>query len=391
MEFEYLTVAEVETINGLVGDNHLTRQHFPPGLSIGLDSMGPMRDPSTDALFPGIPEALYRFGDTLRNYNLTLIVATNGPDVEGEDILRSLPRPVSAFAVTEGGGKLISISESGGFDYTVLADKEELANLERLEEEVKKHPLMQALLEDSNPEDGFPPIRTPYTTNIVLTLPTTYGVFQDRLSQRGARVEDIDEIDAPNYVEKGLGFAAQTFREIIDRLGLNRQATVIVKSQNRRVYVTPMHIHDGDLNKHDAALFGSKALESPKHGYQLGGYELEHLAYRLENSIYVADKAVDTTGEGQRVISASEKSMILGFHYFSTQPDEGANILNRRPLVEGQELPFMGDVAARLAINITLDDALPRMEFVERVPVLHIGSGAKALEAITYLYRQYHS
>ena len=143
--------------------------------------------------------------------------------------------PVSAFAVTEGGGKLISMVDSGGFDYTVLADERELGNLERLEEEAKKHPLMRALLEDSHPQDGSPPIRTPYRTNIVLTLPTTYGVFQDRLAQGGVGVEGIAGIELSNYVEKGLAFASTSFKEIIARLGLNNQATVIVKNQTRSI------------------------------------------------------------------------------------------------------------------------------------------------------------
>ncbi|MBI3109825.1 hypothetical protein HYZ06_02170 [Candidatus Daviesbacteria bacterium] len=386
MEYEQLTTAEVGVLNTLVDGGQLTRHHFPFG-SIGLDSMGPMRDSSTDALFPGAAEALHSFSDTLRRYNLTLIVATNGPDKEGEDILGALSRTVFAFAITEGGGKMLTLDQGP----VILANEGELENLRRLEEEAKKYPFLKTLLEDTDSRDGAPPMRTPYTTNIVLTLPTTYEVLQRRLYEGGVMEEDIPGIGPANYVAETLGFAAQHFKGIIAQLGLHDQATVIVKGQNRRVYVTPMHIHDGDLIKHDAAQFASRVLAHDIFGSYLSPYALEHLVYRLENSIYVADQAVGTTDEGQRIISASERSMILGFDYFSTQPDEGANILSRHLLENERPLPFMGDVAARLAINVTLDDSLPRMEFVERVPILHIGSGIKALEALAYLYRRFHN
>lgn len=390
MEYEYLTTAEVDALSSLVSDDQLRRQHFPLRSSIGLDSMGPMRDSLTDALFPGASEALARFSDTLRNYNLTLIVATNGPDIEGEDILNALSQPVSAFAVTEGGGKMLTLDRG----WAILADERELSDLAELEREAKNHPLLQALLEDTEPKDGFPPIRTPYQTNMVLTLPNSYDVFRSRIVRSGVRIEDyIPEIAPPNYVEKSLGLLSGNFREGIARLNLGERLNVVVKAQNRRVYVMPMHIVDGDeLTKQAGARFGGRSLTHDKLGSNyLGGYELEHIAYRLENSIYVADKVADTTGEGQRIIAASERSMVLGYDFFATEPDEGANILSRHRFPGGDKLPFMGNVAARLAINVTLDDALPRMEYVEGVPILHIGSGNKALEAITHFYRQFHS
>ena len=390
MEYDYLTPAEVTTLTTLIDGGQLTRLHFPIGLSIGLDSMGPMRDTSTDALFPQATEALNSFSGTLRDYNLTLIVATNGPDIEGWDILNALSQPVSAFAVTEGGGKMLFSEQN----WTIIADEEEIKDLGEIEREVKNHLLMQALLEDTEPKDGLPPIRTPYQTNVVLTLPNSYDVFRARMAQSGINIEDyIPGIAPQNYVDRTLGLASGNLKDTIVGLNLEERINVIVKNQNRRVYVTPMHIVDGDnLTKQSAARFGGTHLTFENlRTSSLGAHELEHLAYRIENSIYVADKAVDTTGEGQRIISASERSMILGYDFFATEPDEGAHVLSRHPFPDGEALPFMGDVAARLAINVTLDDSLPRMEFVERVPVLHIGSGVKALEALTHFYSRFHS
>lgn len=147
MSHEHLSPEEAGVLSGLVKDRRITRVQLPTGIAVGLDSMGPVRDPVKDALFPGTEEALDRFSKTLRDYQMMLIVATNGPDIEGEDILRALPLPVTAFAITEGGGKLIFRDPSSGqFEYTVLADENELKHLSRLEDRVKDDPLMRAML-----------------------------------------------------------------------------------------------------------------------------------------------------------------------------------------------------------------------------------------------------
>ncbi len=392
MIFEHLTEADIHSLDRSLINRQITKEMLPTGMFIGLDSMGPMRDSITDSLYPGTAESLNRFGRTIKDYGLTLIVATNGPDIEGQDILAALPPATSAFAVTEGGGKFLYINPRGQVDYQVLADPEELIGLKGLEEEAKKHPLMQALLEDTNP---FPPIRTPYETNVVLTLPTRYEILKSRLMARRVDLErEIPGIEASNYVDRVLDFTSGHYQQLIANLGLQEHAATIVKKQNRRVYVTPMHTFDQvELNKHTGATLGSKELEMPKHNYMLGPYELENLVYRVENSIYIADKAVDKTGEGQEIIGASEKSMIIGsWTYFgedSPNPNN-INVTNITPIDFSRGTLYIADVTCRLAVNITMDDQSPRMNRIENVPVLHIGSGLKALEAISYFYQELH-
>ena len=101
----------------------------------------------------------------------------------------------------------------------------------------------------------------------------------------------------------------------------------------------------------------------------------------------VADKAVDVTSEGQRVIGASERNMIVGGIYWSDQaPEEGVVNLSVRPFEDGSQT-YLGEVGVRMAINVTMNSyESPKLERVEGVPILHIGTGIKALEAISHLY-----
>lgn len=380
-----LTSAETGILHGLVREGQVRKKHLPPRVTVGLDSMGPMRDPTTDALFPGAAETLGRFSETLRDTGMILVVATNGPDIEGVDILRALTVPVAAFAVTEGGGKLISRNPSGEFEFTVLADERELRRLHELEERVKQNPFMHALLESKIQDERGPAIRTPYDTNIVLTLPTDYQTFHDRVHTFDIElVRVIPDVDGSNYVNKVLDYARGQYADAMRELSLDEAATVLVKAQNRRVYVMPQHTHDGrELNKRSGAERGSQMLYYGNLPYP----------YELENSVYIADKAVDKTGEGQQVIGASERTMIIGgvsYILSKTPPDPDINVLHLNPITDQGRTVYFPEVSCRLAINVTMDDVLPRMDAVEGVPILHIGSGQKALEAISELYRQLH-
>lgn len=430
-EYEHLIAAETAILNSLISNGNITTSTLPLGLSIGLDSMGPMRSSTTDRLHPGAAESLGRFSETAIKYGLRIVVATNGPDIEGFDILNALSPQVSAFAVTEGGGKailrdtfgynrqqemtdgtrqLVHVEPSYQLITSVMAADRDLEALGVLEQHVRKHPLMEALLGDINPQDGLPPIRTPYDTNIVLTLPAQYENLQRRLVSAGVDLgEFIPDVNASDYVSRTLSFAASQYRAAIANLHLNRDGDdlhlfdhceVIVKGQNRRVYVTPMHlVNEAILNKYSGVQWASEMLIHQSPAYMRSNpseaYELvERSKYRRENSVYVADKTVDTTGEGQQIISASERSMVIGREYFVTyQPAVGANILQRELLWSHDDSTqaFAADVTARVAINVTMDGSPPRMEYVERVPILHIGSGMKALEAITYLYERLHN
>lgn len=386
MTAEYLIRAEKEALNSFVASGQINRKMLLPEMSLGIDSMGPARDPMTDRLFPGMTEALGRFSATLDKYKLMFMVATNGPDIEGVDILNSLEGPVAAAAVTQGGGKLISrYPGTGELKYTTLAKTEELARLGDLEEAVTERPLMKALLGDRMPVDGNPQIRTPYDTNIVITLPTTFEVLNARLSAVGVDLQkELPRVGPTDYVKQLLGYAHDQYVEGIQRLGIEDGATVLTKLQNRRNYVLPRHNLKGDvLSKYSGAVIGSQCMSFTP------GYHPR--AYELENSLYVADKAVDTTGEGQQLIGVSEKNMIVGpvTYFGENSPNHrNINVTNIKSIPTGLGTLYFADVTCRLAVNITMDDSPPRMDRVENVPVLHIGSGLKALEAITYFYQQ---
>lgn len=384
----HLTSVETKCLDRFVDAEQITPEMLPVGASVGLDSMGPMRNSKTDTLYPGAREALGRFSETLRARRLILCVATNGPDIEGEEILNSLVGPVAAFAVTEGGGKLISRRpQTGGLEHTLLAMGDELERLRRLEEKVRKHPLMNALLGDNNPLDGKPPIRTPYQTNIVVTLPTDLDVLSARLVRSGVNLQDyLPGANSNDYVKKVLGYAHDQYTEAILTLGIGDAAAVLTKAQNRRTYVTPRHTLDTDiLSKASGARLGSEMM-SREPGYH-------QIKYEVGNSIYIADKAVERTEDGQPIIGPSERSMIIAgptwFPENYPNPDN-IKVINLRAVGEPGRRIYLGDVAARLAMNVTLTDDLPRMDQVETVDVLHIGSGNKALEAITHLYKRLH-
>lgn len=386
MTVEHLTKSEVKTLDSFLVSGQINQKMLLLEMSIGLDSMGPVRDPMTDRFFPGMTETLGKFSEALERYKLMFMVATNGPDIEGVDILNSLKGPVAAAAVTQGGGKLISrYPETGELKYTTLAQKEELARLKDLEQEATERPLMRALLGDRMSTNGKPPIRTPYDTNIVMTLPANFEVLNARLSAAGVDLQkELPGVEPTNYVKQVLDYAHNQYIEAIQRLGMEAGTTVLTKLQNRRNYVMPRHNILGEvLSKYSGAVIGSKCMSFAP------GYHL--LTYELENSLYVADKAVDITGEGQQIIGVSEKNMIIGpvTYFGENSPNHrDINVTNKRLIPTDLGTLYLADVTCRLAVNITMDGSPPRMDRVEDVPVLHIGSGLKALEAITYLYQQ---
>lgn len=386
MTVEHLTKSEVKTLDSFLVSGQINQKMLLLEMSIGLDSMGPVRDPMTDRFFPGMTETLGKFSEALKRYKLMFMVATNGPDIEGVDILNSLKGPVAAAAVTQGGGKLISrYPETGELKYTTLAQKEELARLKDLEQEATERPLMRALLGDRMSTNGKPPIRTPYDTNIVMTLPANFEVLNARLRAAGVDLQkELPGVEPTNYVKQVLDYAHNQYIEAIQRLGMEAGTTVLTKLQNRRNYVMPRHNILGEvLSKYSGAVIGSKCMSFAP------GYHL--LTYELENSLYVADKAVDITGEGQQIIGVSEKNMIIGpvTYFGENSPNHrDINVTNKRLIPTDLGTLYLADVTCRLAVNITMDGSPPRMDRVEDVPVLHIGSGLKALEAITYLYQQ---
>lgn len=388
MEFEQLTERDTEALDRMINNGQVSRRTLPVGVCIGLDSMGPVRDSTTDILYPGAQAVLGRFSKTLRDYNMMLAVATNGPDVEGEDILRALVGPVAAFAVTEGGGKLISRHpQTGQLEHTQLADEKELGYLADLERKVAERSLMAALLGDRRPVNEGSPIRTPYDTNIVLTLPTSYDILNARLSAIGVNLRaELPTVNPAEFVKQVLGYAHDQYIEVIQRLGLDDHIAVLTKLQNRRTYVMPKHNHAGELlTKYSGVELGSRHMSFAP-GYYPQRYE-------MGNSIYIADKAVDQTGEGQLIIGASERSMITGVPtYFGEESPnpQDVNVMNITPVTWDGSTIYLGEIACRLAMNVTLDDSLPKIDRVEGVPILHIGSGLKALEGISYIYQRLH-
>jgi len=352
MEYNNITQKEQGILRIMVESGQITTDDLPCGIWIGLDSMGPARSSKTDALFEEIPDVLRQFTETMQDYVLGLAVATNGPPVEGRDILLALdwshnPR---AFAAAEGGGLIISYS-NGSLDEKVLAPQQEIDDLKRVEEYVKKDELMRAMLEDTIPDENGSPIRTPYETNIVLTIPENYAILRYRLNRKGVKIMDYVDWRDKGHVAKILEYARNKFAEAVKKLDLSDSiGPEIVKNPNRRVYEPVQHIIDGheqvQLTKYNGVVVGSKALGSE---------------FDISDSVYIADNAVDETKEeGSKVLGGSERSMIKN-----------------------------GGKQVRMSFNVTMNNYdLPRMDNIEGVKILHIGSGAKALEVIDFLYNQ---
>ena len=358
MDYKNLTQQEQDFLRILAEIGQITADDLPLGIWVGLDSMGPARDSKTDALFPGMPEVLHGFTQTMAEYNLGLVVATNGPAKEAHDILAALDRSHKprAFGAAEGGGLIVQFA-NGTLEDRVIAPQSEISDLERLEDAIKQDtPLMKALLEDTEPSDGGAPIRTPYKTNIVLTLPNQYATLQKRLEKKGVNIENfIPGIDVNNYINKLLDYASSIFSAKTQEFGLTGSiGPAIVKSSNKRVYVPTRNVYDEQS--------GSSAGLSKYSGVVIGSRLVDGSQFNLSNSLYVADNAIDSTqGEHAVVLGASERSMIKN-----------------------------GGKQAKMAFNITMNSDMPRMEYVEGVKILNIGSGAKALEAIDFLYKALH-
>lgn len=389
VEYQHLSAPEIEFLDHSMRSGLITSSDLPRGISIGLDSMGPVRDSKTDALFPGMRETLYRFRDTIERYDLTLVVATNGPDIEGVDILEAVNpnHSIRAYAVTEGGGRLITPSiQDSGWNFRTLAHPEEVRHLNDIAQGAsRKSRLIEALLADTEPNGEDAPIRTPYKTNIVLTFPNSLDTLKARLIEGGVDLEAaMPDISPQNYLDRMLSFTHDKLHDSISGLGLENDFSQLTKKQNRRHYVTPRHLAEElkqvELSKIGGVWFASAILSRDFPGI--------YKHYSIPDSVYIADKAVDTTGEGQIVIGASERSMIVGLTYFVGKPMPGMKVVRTHSVIpqpEGGNLHF-ADVGTRLAFNITMDDADPSITDVEGVRVLHIGSGGKALEALEHLY-----
>ncbi|MBI4039028.1 hypothetical protein HY384_03660 [Candidatus Daviesbacteria bacterium] len=394
-EFEHLTTQDLYFLDKAINEQEITQGDIPRGISIAFDSLGTLRSPLTDRLYAGVSKALRSFRDTLKQHQLTLAVATNGPNIEGLDILKAvnpIHDQVAAYAVTEGGGILISRARNNqGWDYTTLVDESCISHLPTIATEASgRSPLMKVLLEDTEQKAEQPPIRTPYRTNIVLTLPKDYAILMRRLLAAGLNPADIPDIipgaTADNYVAKFLTYAQAQFSEVIMGSGLDKLiAPPLVKVANRRIYVTPKMTVDGsDLSKFGGVILGSRFLSSE--------FEGEYQPYDMANSIYVADNILEATPDGHQV-GSGERSMVLGFGSFWGRLPAGVrafNTYNAGYTKEG-EMFILTDLAPRLAFNIRNKDLPITDAVVEKVRVLHIGSGGKALEAIAYLYEKLYN
>jgi len=351
MEYKNLTLKEQEILSTWVGSGEIAVYDLPQSIWVGLDSMGPARSSLTDTLFEEIPNVLSQFTLTMVNNDLGLVAATNGPPIEGRDILSALDGSLNprAFAVTEGGGVIINYPNKD-LESRIIVPQNELDDLREIEEYVKKDTFMKVMSEDTKLDGNGAPIRTPYKTNIVLTIPENYGTLNLRLYNKGVNISDFGWVDwhDKELVNRILDYAKNNFDRAREDLGLSKTiGPVIVKRPNRRVYQPTQHVVDGQLllpwSKYSGVGVGSKDL----------GPEFD-----LDDSIYIADGIVDKTmGEGNTVLGGSERSMVKN-----------------------------GDKKVRMAFNVTMDNQLPRLEYVEGVKILNIGSGAKALEAIDFLY-----
>lgn len=367
IEYSHLQTEDFKTLDRL----GITRKDLPTGISIACDVLGTLNDPLTGKFYPGTEMALRGFRHPLERFGMTFIIATNGPDLEGLDPLRCIApdhNGVRAFAVTEGGARLVSrAKDNSGWDFITLADQRGITSLGQIAEEAaKRSALMRALLEDKKPTGQEPPIRTPYATNIVCTLPQQHEVLVRKLLAVGVNLSDfIPQATPESYIQHHLEYARSEFSGVIAELGLDSlMAPVLVKPANRRVYVAPGKLFDGSsLSKAGGVTLASTILNSQ--------FPDEYGVYALPNSVYIADNIIQDTSSGQHV-GSGESSMVLGSGAFWQKPSIGVRAFNI------------------LALNITNDGSPISEVLVDGARVLNVSSSAKAIEVLTYLYRGLH-
>ena len=146
----------------------------------------------------------------------------------------------------------------------------------------------------------------------------------------------------------------------------------------------PNHLLDHrKLNKYGGVELASQLL-------QLWGFE-SYPDYTMSNSIYIADKVIDRTSDGQEVIGPPERSMVTGAleYFYRSRPDDDLNVVKLQALDRrGKKTTHIAEVACRMAFDVTMSDDLPEVKTVEGVPILRLGSGNKVLEAIPWLLEQ---
>ena len=378
----------MDEIDRFIDEGLLTRHHFPLGAILSNDIAGPWVDTAKFQLHQGMDKAAKEFTPTLLKYGLIFVGNTNGNEEDAIQPLDALDLTLNPRAISVGeGGNVIFYRRNGSLERVVLNPAEEVEAVHNLPGMFNRdnNAFMYFILNNTQANDGDAPIRTPFHTKIGLTFPDQHQTLVERLNAAGIDLcTFIPDFNAGNYKPNGINLllnwskgALETavsqnneFRGRIGKASLN--------AGNRRIYLGPAHaflpvefesrrgfyvpsrkvgVQNNDLltpNKGNGVYLAAQYMRS----HVDSGFPLYDIGY----SIHIADRAVETTAEGRRVLSLPERAAIK---------DDAT----------GKH--------ARLLIHVTMNPGQkPTISTVEGVTELSIGSGIEALGIITHVYNR---
>src|SRR3989338_7411630 len=379
-------------IDRFIDEGLLTKSHFTLGAILSNDIAGPWVETAKFQLHPGMDEAAKEFTQTLVEYGLIFVGNTNGNEDDAIQPLNALDISQNPKALSVGeGGNVIFHKRNGSLERVVLNPTEELDAVHKLPSMFNRdnNALMYFILNNTQSKDGDAPIRTPFHTKIGLTFPDKYSTLADRLSAEGIDIcTFIPDFDAekykPNCINQLLNFGRTTLETAVSQNSELRGkiGKASFNTSNRRIYFGPAHAFLPAEFEYDAekdlylpsrkAAIPNNDLLTPNKGngvYLAAQYMRSHVdngfpPYDIGYSIHIADKATETTREGDRMLSSTERAAIK---------DDAT----------GKH--------ARLLIHVTMNPGQkPTIGAVEGVTELCVGSGLEALGIIKHVYDRFY-
>ena len=248
------------------------------------------------------------------------------------------------------------------------------------------NPLIHFFLNNTQANDGDAPIMTPFHTKIGLTFPDQHQTLIERLDAASIDLYTfIPDFDAGNYKPNGINQLLDYSKMVLEAaVSQNNEfrgkiGRAILNAGNRRIYMGPAHAFLPAEFEYDAkrglhlpsrkAAVPNNDLLTPNKGngvylaaqYMRSQVDSNFPLYDIGYSIHIADRAVETTAEGRRVFSSSERAAIK-------EDTTGKH--------------------ARLLMHVTMNPGQkPTISTVEGVTELSIGSGIEALSIISQVYK----
>lgn len=336
-------------------------------------------------------EAAKEFTTTLLKYNLTFVGNTNGNEDDATQPLDALDNSLNPRAITVGEGGNVIFYVKGNririVERVVLNPAEEVEAVNALPGMFNpdNNPFMHFILNNTQANDGDAPIRTPFHTKIGLTFPDKYSTLEGRLNAAGIDLRTfVPDFDAGDYGHSGisqlLDYGKRTLETTVSQNDWFRGkiGKASLNAANRRLYLGPAHaflptefeydskrdiyvpsrkvaIQNNDLltpNKGNGVYLAAQYMRSRVDS----GFPLYDIGY----SIHIADRAVETTEQGERRLGSSERTAI-------------------RDDATGKH--------ARLLMHVTMNPGeKPAISTVEGVTVLTVCLGIEALGVIGHVY-----